>query len=46
MQAEFRFLETGHTLTAGVIGERLASDPGAYVADFGALARIEFEIRR
>lgn len=46
MQADFRFLETGHYLTTGVIGERVESEPGAYVADFGALGRIEFEIRR
>jgi 2-keto-4-pentenoate hydratase len=41
-----RVIEPGHYLTTGVIGERIESEPGAYVADFGKLGTIEFNITR
>jgi len=39
-----RVIEPGHYLSTGVIGERVESQPGQYVADFGKLGKIEFEI--
>ncbi|MCK5275663.1 MAG: hypothetical protein KAJ11_17765 [Alphaproteobacteria bacterium] len=40
-----RVIEPGHYLSTGVIGKRVESQPGRYVADFGQLGEIEFEIR-
>lgn len=39
-----RVIEPGHLLSAGVIGKRVASEPGRYVADFGKLGIIEFTV--
>lgn len=40
-----RVIEPGHYLSTGVIGKRIESRPGRYVASFGQLGEIEFEIR-
>ncbi len=40
-----RVIEPGHHLSTGVIGKRIESEPGRYVADFGELGTIEFEVR-
>lgn len=40
-----RVIEPGHYLSTGVIGDRIESQPGQYVADFGKLGTIEFEIK-
>ncbi|MBE9552134.1 MAG: 2-keto-4-pentenoate hydratase, partial [Proteobacteria bacterium] len=40
-----RVIEPGHYLSTGVIGKRVESQPGRYIADFGQLGEIEFEIR-
>lgn len=40
-----RVVEPGHILSTGVIGKRIESAPGSYVAEFGALGRIEFTVR-
>ena len=40
-----RVIEPGHYLSTGVIGKRIESAPGRYVADFSQLGKIEFEIR-
>lgn len=40
-----RVIEPGHYLSTGVIGGRIESQPGQYVADFGKLGTIEFEIK-
>lgn len=39
-----RVIEPGHLLSAGVIGKRVESEPGRYVADFGKLGIIEFTV--
>ena len=38
-------IEPGHLFSTGVIGERVEGKPGRYVADFGVLGRIAFELR-
>ncbi len=38
-------VEPGHVLSTGVIGERVEARPGRYVADFGALGSLAFELR-
>ena len=38
-------VEPGHVLSTGVLGERVEATPGRYVADFGALGRVAFEVR-
>ncbi|UCH75489.1 MAG: hypothetical protein JSU82_06535 [Rhodospirillales bacterium] len=40
-----RVIEPGHYLSTGVIGKRIESEPGRYVAEFGELGRIEFEVK-
>jgi len=40
-----RVIEPGHYLSTGVIGERVESEPGRYMANFGELGEIGFEIR-
>lgn len=40
-----RVVEPGHILSTGVIGKRVESAPGEYVAGFGPLGRIEFSVR-
>lgn len=40
-----RVIEPGQYLSTGVIGKRIEAEPGRYVADFGTLGRIEFEVR-
>ena len=42
--AQGRVIEPGQYLSTGVIGERVESEPGAYVADFGKLGRIAFTV--
>ena len=39
-----RVIEPGHYLSTGVIGERVESEPGHYVAAFGELGTIAFEV--
>ena len=43
--ARGRVVEPGQALSTGVIGKRIEAEPGAYVADFGVLGKIEFEVR-
>ena len=38
-------IEPGHLFSTGIIGERVEGKPGRYVADFGVLGRIAFELR-
>jgi 2-keto-4-pentenoate hydratase len=38
-------VEPGHLLFTGVLGKRVEAKPGHYIADFGALGRIDFELR-
>ncbi len=40
-----RVIEPGHYLSTGVIGKRVESEPGRYVANFAELGEIEFEVR-
>jgi 2-keto-4-pentenoate hydratase len=40
-----RVIEPGYYLSTGVIGKRIESQPGRYVANFGQLGEIEFEIK-
>ncbi|MEN8197270.1 MAG: fumarylacetoacetate hydrolase family protein [Pseudomonadota bacterium] len=40
-----RVIEPGHYLSTGVVGKRVESQPGRYVANFGQLGEIAFEIR-
>jgi 2-keto-4-pentenoate hydratase len=40
-----RVIEPGHFLSTGVVGKRVESTAGRYVADFGRLGTIEFDIR-
>jgi 2-keto-4-pentenoate hydratase len=40
-----RVIEPGHYLSTGVIGKRVESQPGRYVANFGQLGEIAFAIR-
>ncbi len=40
-----RVIEPGHYLSTGVIGKRIEAEPGRYVAEFGELGTIEFEVR-
>jgi len=40
-----RVVEPGHILSTGVLGKRIESAPGAYLAEFGPLGRIELTIR-
>jgi len=40
-----RVIELGHYLSTGVLGKRVETQPGSYVADFAALGTVEFEIR-
>ncbi|MDH5557556.1 MAG: hypothetical protein OEZ03_09405 [Alphaproteobacteria bacterium] len=39
-----RVIEPGHFLSTGVIGKRVESAPGRYLAEFGKLGTIEFTI--
>ncbi len=39
-----RVIEPGYLLSTGVIGKRVKSAPGTYVANFGSLGQIEFTI--
>jgi len=40
-----RVIEPGQYLSTGVIGKRVQSAPGHYVADYGELGRIEFTVK-
>ncbi len=40
-----RVIEPGHYLSTGVIGKRIESEPGRYVAKFGELGTIEVEFK-
>ena len=38
-------IEPGQVLLTGVLGEIVPGNPGNYIADFGKLGRISFEVR-
>jgi len=40
-----RVIEPGQYLSTGVIGKRIEAEPGRYVAEYGVLGTIEFEVR-
>lgn len=40
-----RVVEPGHILSTGVLGKRIESVPGSYIAEFGPLGRVEFTVR-
>ncbi len=43
--ARGRVVEPGQVLSTGVVGKRIEAEPGQYIADFGELGTIEFEVK-